>query len=96
MGVVIFGKGSCVRRNSDFDVKFMNNAVIENTAVAAVSMFAPESIPIIWGYGNGILHAENTTFNNVRRIVELMSWTPLPNSSYIRNCTQKWWKMEYN
>ena len=81
-GVVVYGG------NSDFDVKFMNNAVIENTAVAAVSMFAPESIPIIWGYGNGILHAENTTFNNVRRIVELMSWTPLPNSSYIRNCTQ--------
>lgn len=81
-GVVVYGG------NSDFDVKFMNNAIIENASGAAVSMFAPESIPTIWGYGNGILHSENTTFNNVRRIVELMSWNPLPNSSYIRNCVQ--------
>jgi hypothetical protein len=79
--------------NTDFDVKFTNNATIENTATAAVSMFAPYPWPQIQSYGNGILHAENSTFNNTRRIVEFMSWTPKINPSYIRNCTQnggKW------
>jgi len=74
--------------NSDFDVKFTNNAIIENTSEAAVSMFAPEPWPEIQSFGNGIVHAENSTFNNVRRIAELMSWTSLSNDSYFRGCTQ--------
>lgn len=79
--------------NTDFDVKFTNNATIENTSAAAVSMFAPEPWPQIQQWGNGILHAENTTFNNTRRIVEMMAWKPSFNTSYIRNCVQnggKW------
>lgn len=86
-GVVVYGG------NSDFDVKFHSNAIIENTAKAAVSMFSPESWPNAGLYGNGILHADNTTFNNTRRIVELMSWSPLPNTSHIKYCVQnggKW------
>lgn len=79
--------------NSDFDVKFTNGAIVENTIQAAVSMFAPEPWPQITNWGNGILQADNTTFNNTRRIVEFMSWKPLPNPSYIRDCEQnggKW------
>jgi hypothetical protein len=79
--------------NTDFDVKFTNNATIENTATAAVSMFAPYPWPQVQQYGNGILLADHTTFNNTRRIVEFMSWKPLLNPSYIKSCTQnggKW------
>lgn len=79
--------------NTDFDVKFINGAILENTSQAAVSMFAPEPWPQITQWGNGILQAENTTFNNTRRIVEFMSWSPRLNRSYIRNCVQnggKW------
>src|SRR5699024_1502844 len=50
-------------------------------------------------WGNGILHAEKTTFNNTKRIVEFISWIPLPNSSYIRNCVQnggKWGVTNWN
>lgn len=86
-GIVVYGG------NSDFDVKSFNGAIIENTSKAAVSMFSNEPWPGAGMYGNGILHADNTTFNNTRRIVELMSWSPLPNTSHIRNCAQnggKW------
>ena len=79
--------------NSDFDVKFINGAIVENTSNAAVSMFAPENWPTITQWGNGILYAENTTFNNTQRIAEFMSWSPLPNPSYVKNCVQnggKW------
>jgi len=79
--------------NSDFDIKFTNDAIIENTSEAAVSMFAPEPWPGITQFGNGILQADKTTFNNTKRIVEFMSWSPLPNPSYIRDCVQnggKW------
>jgi hypothetical protein len=79
--------------NTDFDVKFTNGAIIENTSKAAVSMFAPEPWPQITNWGNGILQAENSTFNNTKRIVEFMSWSPLPNPSYIRDCVHnggKW------
>lgn len=85
--------------NHDFDVKFTNNAVIENTSQAAVSMFAPEPWPQITNWGNGILQADHTTFNNTRRIVEMMSWLPLPNPSYIRECVQnggKWGITNWN
>jgi hypothetical protein len=74
--------------NNDYDVKFTNGAVIENTSAAVVSMFAPVPWPQITQYGNGILHADNTTFNNVRRIAEFISYSPQINSSYIRNCVQ--------
>jgi len=86
-GVVAYGG------NSDFDVKFYNSSIIENTSKAAVSMFSNEPWPNAGLYGNGILHADNTTFNNTRRIVELMSWSPLTNTSHIKNCIQnggKW------
>ncbi|HMT54583.1 MAG TPA: T9SS type A sorting domain-containing protein [Saprospiraceae bacterium] len=79
--------------NTDFDVKFTNNAVGENTASALVSMFAPFPWPQIQQFGNGILHAENSTFNNTRRIVEMMAWSPSFNKSYITDCVQnggKW------
>lgn len=79
--------------NTDFDVKFTNNAIIENTSAAAVSMFAPEPWPQIQQWGNGILHADHTAFNNTRRIIEMMAWKPSFNSSYIRDCVQnggKW------
>lgn len=79
--------------NSDFDVRFTNSATIENTNSAAVSMFAPLPWPQIQQYGNGILKADNTTFNNTKRIVEFMAWQTLPNPSYIRDCVQnggKW------
>lgn len=85
--------------NSDFDVKFTNNAIIENTSSAAVSMFAPLPWPQIQQFGNGILQADNTTFNNTKRIVEFMSWSPLPNPSYIENCVQnggKWCITNWN
>ena len=48
--------------NGDFDVKLINS-IVENTSRAAVSTFA--------GNGNGILLAENTVFNNCRRLAEL-------------------------
>lgn len=80
--------------NMDFDVKFTNGAVIENTHHAAVSMFPP--LPT-WNemaqHGNGILQAENTTFNNVKRIVELIAFTPSYNPSYVKDYVQnggKW------
>ncbi len=66
--------------NGDFDVKLTNSSIVENTSGPAVSTFA--------GNGNGILHADYTTFNNCRRMAELTAWSPLPNSSYIRHCTQ--------
>lgn len=84
--------------NTDFDVKF-TDATIENTSKAAVSMFAPESDPDFYDYGNGILHADNSTFNNTRRIVEFMAWSPLPNDSHIINCVQnggKWSVTNWN
>lgn len=93
IGIEVYGG------NTDFDVKFTNGAVIENTHHAAVSMFSPEPWPAITQWGNGILHAENTTFNNTKRIVEFISWEPLPNSSYIKNCAQnggKWGVTNWN
>ncbi len=73
--------------NVDFDVKFTNNAVVEN-AGTAVSMFPPLPWPEITEHGNGIIHADNTTFNNVGRIAELIAFQPSLNGSYFRNCTQ--------
>lgn len=84
--------------NEDFDVK-LNNATIENTSGAAVSMFPPLPWPEMQNHGNGILHADNTVFNNVRRMAELIAFTPSLNSSYIRNCTQnggKWGITNWN
>lgn len=78
--------------NKDFDVKFLD-ATIENTSSAAVSMFAPLPWPDIQQYGNGIIKADNTTFNNTSRIVEMMAWSPSYNPSYFRDCFQyggKW------
>ena len=74
--------------NTDFDVKITNGAVVENTSKAAVSMYAHEPWPEIQNFGNGILQADNSTFNNTHLIAEFMSWSPLPNSSYIRDCVQ--------
>ncbi len=74
--------------NTDFDVKITNGAVVENTSKAAVSMYAHEPWPEIQNFGNGILQADNSTFNNTHLIAEFMSWSPLPNRSYIRDCVQ--------
>lgn len=85
--------------NDDFDVKFTNGAVVENTSRGAVFMLPPEPWPEIQQWGNGILHAENTTFNNVERIAEFLSWRSLPNSSYIKDCIQnggKWGVTNWN
>jgi Secretion system C-terminal sorting domain len=85
--------------NADYDVKFVNNSVIENTNAPAVSMFSPLPWPEIQQYGNGILQADNTTFNNTQRIVEFIAWSPKINSSYIRNCVQnggKWCITNWN
>lgn len=85
--------------NTDYDVKIMNQSIIENTSAAAVSMFAPYNYPQITQYGNGILHAENSTFINTRRMAEFMAWTQSNNSSYINNCTQiggKWGVTNWN
>jgi len=51
-------------------------------------MFPPLPWPEASNYGNGILHADYTTFNNCKRIVELIAFQPSENSSYIRNCIQ--------
>ena len=59
--------------NTDFDVKFTNKAVVENTSKVVVSMFAPEPWQKYSNGANGIIHADNTTFNNTRRIVEMMA-----------------------
>ncbi len=85
--------------NSDFDVKITNGSVVEHTSEAAVSMFAPEPWPNATNYGNGILHADNSVFNDTRRIAELMAWTPQPNGSYVINCVQnggKWGLTNWN
>ncbi len=85
--------------NSDFDVKFTNNSIVENTSHAAVSMFPPISWPQAGQFGNGILHADHTSFNNTRRIVEFMSWAPKSNTSFIRHCVQnggKWCITNWN
>ena len=82
--------------NSDFDVKMYNNAVIENVEHTAVSMFP--NLPWPQG-GNGILHADNTTFNNCNRMVEFISFDPAPNSSHVSNCVQnggKWGITNWN
>ncbi|MBK8245081.1 MAG: hypothetical protein IPK88_16765 [Saprospiraceae bacterium] len=92
-GIIVYGG------NTDFDVEIKNSARIYNTSKAAVSMFSPESWPLAGNYGNGILHAENSTFNNCRRMVEFMSWSPMPNTSYIRGCVQnggKWGITNWN
>ncbi|MEZ4906633.1 MAG: T9SS type A sorting domain-containing protein [Saprospiraceae bacterium] len=74
--------------NVDFDVKFTNGAIVENVSQSAVSMFPPLPWPEAISYGNGILQADNTTFNNVNRMVEFMSWSSLPNHSFVEHCTQ--------
>ncbi len=74
--------------NSDFDVKIFNDALIENVTDAAVSMFPDLPWPQIKLHGNGILWAENSTFNNCRRMVEFIAFTPSLNGSFIYNCTQ--------
>ncbi len=92
-GIIVYGG------NTDFDVEIKNSARIENTSKAAVSMFSPESWPLAGNYGNGILHAESSTFNNCRRMVEFMSWSPMPNTSYIVDCVQnggKWGITNWN
>lgn len=79
--------------NTDFDVSIKNGSVVENTSSAAVSMFPPLPWPDMAQHGNGILQAENSTFNNTRRIVEFIAFQPSANGSYIRNCVQnggKW------
>lgn len=79
--------------NTDFDVSIKNGSVVENTSSAAVSMFPPLPWPDMAQHGNGILQAENSTFNNTRRIVEFIAFQPSANGSYIRDCVQnggKW------
>lgn len=73
--------------NTDFDVKFTNQAIVEN-ARTAVSMFPPLPWPEMRDYGNGIVHADNTTFTNVGRVAELMAFQPSLNGSYFRDCIQ--------
>lgn len=74
--------------NSDFDVKIYNQSTIENTKDAAVSMFPALPYNQAVNFGNGILEAQNSTFNNCKRIAELISFTPQWNSSRIVGCTQ--------
>ncbi len=74
--------------NSDFDVSLQNDAVIENTSGPAVSMFPNLPWPQMQQFGNGILHATNTTFNNCNRMVEFIAFTPSINLSYVSQCTQ--------
>jgi hypothetical protein len=74
--------------NSDFDVSIKNQAIIENTSQAAVSMFPPLPWSEARQHGNGILHAENSAFNNTMRIVEFIAFQSAANGSYIRDCVQ--------
>jgi len=80
--------------NTDFDVMTMNGAVIENTSAPAISMFPPNiPWPEVQQFGNGILLADNTTFNNCQRMLELIAYSPSINNSKITNCHQfggKW------
>lgn len=73
--------------NNDFDVKTMNNAVIENVSKDAISTLAPEPWPDVTNWGNGIVHLQNTTFNNCNRVLQLMAWSSAINGSYMRGCT---------
>lgn len=98
-GVKVYGGFTAPQGVPVFDVKFTNLAVIENTSDAAVSMFAEDTYSNPPVFGNGILHADNTTFNNVRRLAELMAWSPSANGSYVRGCTQnggKWGVTNWN
>jgi len=74
--------------NSDFDVMTMNGAVIENTSTA-ISMFPPNiPWPAVQNFGNGIVLADNTTFNNCRRMAEFIAFKPSVNKSKFTNCNQ--------
>ncbi len=81
-GVKVNGGG-----NLDFDVQITNGAVIEN-ATAAVSMYP-------WGLtwpehknqDNGILLADNSSFNNCGSVAAFISHAPKVNISSIVDCT---------
>lgn len=78
-------------------VETKNNATIENTKEAAVSMFA--SGGWLLGNGNAIVNLDNTIFNDCKRMLEMGSKTFQYNSSVINNCTQnngKWGVTNWN
>ena len=72
--------------NVDFDVR-LSDAIIED-AKTAVSMYPPNiSWPLVTAYGNGILLAETSTFNDCDRIAEFFAFKPSQNHSQISGCT---------
>lgn len=77
--------------NDDFDVQLFNTT-IENASQAITTR-----PPLPWSeaieYGNGIIHADNTTFNNVGRLAEMMAFQPSINNSYFRSCVQNGGKL---
>lgn len=85
--------------DDEVDVQFTNDAIIENVDGPAVSMFPalPYNEAIL--FGNGILEADNTTFNNCKKMVEFAAYNISTNNSFIRDCTQnggKWGISNWN
>lgn len=84
-GIRVVGTGQY--SPSSFDVMVTNGAVIENTLGSNVSMDPPVPYSQKAGLGNGVIYADNATFRNGFRAVELISHSKRNNQSYLRNCT---------
>lgn len=90
-GIKVFGGSGQIA------VETKNNATIENTKEAAISMFA--SGGWLLGNGNAIVNLDNTTFNDCKRLLEMGSKTLQYNPSVVNQCTQnngKWGVTNWN
>lgn len=70
--------------NSDFDIKMFNEAKIQNTSEAAITMWPTDFIN---QPANGIALIENSTFNDVRGVVGFFAKSSSFNPSYVKDCT---------
>ena len=85
--------------NTDFDVMTKNDAIIENTNDAAISMFSHQGNWLLGGNGNAIVDIDKTTFNNCTRMLAMGAFPPLYNKSQIKNSIQnggKWGITNWN
>ncbi|HPK09832.1 MAG TPA: T9SS type A sorting domain-containing protein [Saprospiraceae bacterium] len=80
-----------IGNSSGYSVEIKNNALIENTSEAAVSMFA--SGGWLLGQGNAKIKFTDSEFKNCKKMLELGALTTSYNPSIIDNCVHnggKW------
>lgn len=76
-GIQVYG-GS-----SDYAVEVINNSTIENTSVAAISMFHHDGW--LLGQGNAHILIDNSTFNNCKRVLAMGAFRPSYNTTVVNN-----------